>query len=189
MNTEKISAVYARALTEVAQARGMVPRLVEEFALLEEILATQPRVEAFLATPNVAEEDKMAALNRALGSEVSGTFRSFLGVTLARRRGGLLREMADLFRREADALSGTARAWVKSAVPLEDETCRHLRRALEERLGRTVVLEKKVDASVLGGLKVRVGDSVLDGTLLTRLGELRKRMEAGKIRGEVGYED
>jgi F-type H+-transporting ATPase subunit delta len=189
MNTEKISSVYARALVDVGRARDEIPRLVEDFHLLQEVVAADPRFSAFLTTPNVGVEEKMAVFERGLGRKVSKTFRAFLGIVLARRRGALIWEIADLFRRETDALSKTARAWVKTAVPLSAASSRRLRTVLQNRLGRKVVLEERVDSRIIGGIKIRVGDSVVDGTLLTRLGDIRKRMELGKIRGEVGYED
>jgi F-type H+-transporting ATPase subunit delta len=189
LDTEQISASYARALVELAQASGDVEKYGEEMALVSEIVRIYPDFGLFLATPKIAVEVKMAVVEKVFSEAVSETFLSFLHLILERHRGFLFEEIAELFTREVDRLGGRARAFVKTAVPLPEKLADKLKSILQTKLGKKIVFEKRVDPGIIGGLKVRVEDSVLEGTLLSRLRELRKLMKAGKMKGEVTYED
>jgi F-type H+-transporting ATPase subunit delta len=189
MDTESISASYARALIELAQEKGLVTELGDEVACVEEAIRLWPAFGDFLATPKIATEKKIEVVERTFSGELSQTFMDFIRTVISHHRGMLFREIAELFRREVDILTGRTRAFVKTAVEMDDRARESLVSVLKKKLNMEVVLEERVDPAILGGFKVRVGDSLLDATLASRLVKLRKLMEEGKLLDEVIYED
>ncbi len=189
MNTERISGVYARALLEMGAEAGTLDAVGVEMALWHQAIRGSPEFRAFLATPKIPPAGKMDVVRRAFAGSLSEGFFGFIGVVLEKRRGLLFHEIAKIFRIGLDERMGRSSAVVRTALPLVDEVAARLRATLESKLGVNIVLDGKVDPSVIGGLWVRVGDKVLDGTVLTRLRTFRRLMGAGKLRSEVAYED
>ncbi len=189
MNTERISGVYARALIEIGRSTGRLADLGEEMAVWHGTIRKSPEFRAFLASPRIPAAGKMQVISGVFGKGLSDTFMGFVGVVLEKRRGVLFHEIAKIFRRELDAILGRSAAVVRTAVPLQPGTAERLKKSIEEKLRVVIVLDEKLDPSVIGGLWVRVGDKVLDGTVITRLKGYRKLMAAGRIRSEVIYED
>jgi F-type H+-transporting ATPase subunit delta len=95
---------------------------------------------------------------------------------LERRRIMLLPAIARAYRDIADAHTGRLRARVTSAEPLTATAVERVRRALEERTGKKVIVETAVDASLIGGVVAQVGDLVLDGSVRTQLADLRTKL-------------
>ena len=184
MNTERISAPYARALIEMGEAEGTLDDLGEQMALFEACIRAWARFEFFLGTPNLTAEDKMKVIRAAFGDALSKTFLNFVGVVLLHRRGELLKEIAKLFRRELDRMLRRVTAQVRTAHPLDEAQRDRVLSVLKEKLHKNVVIEEKVDPAMLGGVWIRVGDSVLD---TERLEAIRGVLEWYKANHSVWF--
>jgi F-type H+-transporting ATPase subunit delta len=100
----------------------------------------------------------------------------FALLLLDRGRIALLASLARAYRELADAHAGRVRAVVTSAAPLSPADLERVRRSLERRTKKTVMLEAQVDPSLIGGLVAQVGDLVLDGSVRTQLSTLRDKL-------------
>lgn len=170
---------YADTLLALARKQGGVEAVHEYSRAIEqvtEVLRNEPRVRHFLETPRVSAEAKKEALRASFGGRVPEMFLRFLLVVVEKRRQALLLEIAVAYHQRVDELLGRVRADIALAQepdePLRDE----LVRALEGRLGRTVVPTFRVDPSLIGGVVIRVGDEVYDGSLRHQLTALRRRL-------------
>jgi len=178
MRDRKAAVRYARALFEDARARQAVAEAAEDLALLNEVQRRSPDLVAFLGHPLVAAERKRELCREHLGSRLRPEQLSFLDLLVQRRRVDLLPEIAERFQQLVDDHQGLVRAGVWSAAPLTaDETAR-LTQAIAEVFGGRPVIKMQVRPELIGGVTVRVRDSVLDGSVRTSLDMLAADLRA-----------
>lgn len=188
MRAEAIARNYAETLLALAQRHGGLPTAEEYLRAIEELAALverEPRIREFLATPRVAAAQKEEALRTALAGRVPDLFLRFVQVVLEKGRQTLFREIALAYRDLVDEMLGRARVQVAISHAPDAALQEEIRRALEVRLGKTVVAEYRVDPELLGGMVVRVGDEILDGSVRSRAAHLRRRLVEARLPAAV----
>ena len=145
-------------------------------AEVAELLHNEPLVRDFLETPQVDLNEKKKALEASFRSRVPEPFLRFLLVVLEKRRQMLLEEIAVQYQILVDDVRGRARANVRLARPADEVLQKEIVSSLERRLGKTVVPTFEVDPSLIGGMVIRVGDEILDGSLGRKVSGLRRRL-------------
>jgi F-type H+-transporting ATPase subunit delta len=178
MRTEIIARNYAETLLELARRQGA--GAVEEYAAAMQLLAdavSGARVREFLSTPRIRPEARKEALGAALRGRVPELFLRFVMVVVDKRRQALLPEIADEYQRLVDELMGRVRVQVAISHEPDAALQEQVARSLAGRLGKTVIPTFRVDPSLLGGIVVRYGDEILDGSLRTRAANLRRRLK------------
>jgi F-type H+-transporting ATPase subunit delta len=170
---EEIAQVYARSLFEVAKEQGKLDVVREQLGQIADALDGTRELTLFFFSPYFSTEEKKDGLDRAIeGAEP--IVRNFLELLVEKHR------MPALFRirREFDALwqeeNKLLPVTITSAVDLDEQTVRSIGDAIGQQTGRRVELTTKVDPDVLGGLVVRVGNSILDASIRNRLENLRR---------------
>jgi F-type H+-transporting ATPase subunit delta len=172
---EEIAEVYARSLFEVAKEHDVLDRIHDELAQFAEALSEDRTLQVFLFSPYFSSQEKREGVRRVV-SDADERFVNFLELLAERHR------MPALFRvkREFDALWAEENkllpVTVTSAVELDAQLVEGIGNRIQEQTGRKVELSSNVDPDVLGGLMVRVGNMVLDGTVRNRLERLRKQV-------------
>lgn len=172
---EEVAQVYARALFEVAQERGALDTVKEQLGEFTDVLSGNRQVEIFFFSPYFSTTEKKDGLGRMLEG-ADETFYSFLETLLERQR------MPELFRIRArynelwDAEMKLLPVEVTSAVTLDEETVRSIGDRIGSDTGNTVQLTTVVDPGILGGIVLRVGNTVLDASIRSRLDQLRKEV-------------
>ena len=168
---------YARALFELGGAKNMSEALGAELDALAATYAASAELRETLENPVFKLAERRGVLEKILPRMgASPHMRSFALLLLERGRIGTLPSIARSYRLLADAALGRVRATVQSARPLDAATAASVQRALEKRTGKKVLLSTSVDPDLIGGIVARVGDLVFDGSLRTRLQNLRARV-------------
>jgi F-type H+-transporting ATPase subunit delta len=172
---QHLGKVYAKALLGAADKAGVVEQVLDEFqAFQADLLDALPGFEALLASPRVAVEAKTAMLDRSLQGKVSETFLNFLKVVFRHQRGDCLRAMLPAAMALYNERCGCVDVWVTTASELTGEVKLSIADRVEAMLGRRINLNVRIDPRLLGGLVVRVGDTVYDGSLTGRLEQWRQ---------------
>jgi F-type H+-transporting ATPase subunit delta len=173
----QIGRVYAEALYNAAAKQNQAREVLEELeALVAQVFRRDPRLEEFLASPAVSREHKATAIRDAFAGRANGVFVNFLLVLNEHDRLGTLRAVAALYRELFDDRAGRMRVFVQSAVPLPEDQQDRLRHELRALYNHEPVLETRVDPDLLGGLVVRVGDWLYDGSVSSRLETIRDQL-------------
>jgi F-type H+-transporting ATPase subunit delta len=168
---------YAKALFEIGVAEGNYERLGNELEDLASAYAGSADLRVVLENPVIKGAEKQAILQAILPRVApSPSVQRFARLLLERGRIGILRAAARAYRELSDQRTGQLRASVTSAAPLGAAELDRVRRALEGRTGRKVIIAASVDPALIGGLVARVGDLVLDGSVRTQLEEMRRRL-------------
>ncbi len=171
MSSPVVARRYAKALLELGKESGELDVLVRESAEVAELYAQSADLRGLFVSPLVSDADKAAIVRELCAKSGFGkTTSNVWRMLVDRRRADAMPEIAVALRTLADAERGTVRADVRTAAPLSDAYRARLSTALEKRVGRAVSLHVTLDESLLAGLVVRVGDTVMDGSLTARLG-------------------
>jgi len=171
---------YANALFSAASAAGNVDQVENELGAVHQVLRTVPRLQKVLQAPTIAGERKKALLKTAFAGQVGPLTARFLDLVVDRRRESILRDIHTEFHRLANSARNILPVGVISATPLTDAEQDALAAALARRTGKRVVLRVEIDPQILGGLMLRMGDTVIDGSVRSRLEQLRTRLLAGR---------
>ena len=166
---------YAAALYAQAKKADKVVPVGEELALISGAIARTGFLRALLNQPTVTDARKKAALKSAIGATYSPLSLGLLYPLIDKRRIDLLPAVEEEFARLVLEYRNIAHATATSAVPLTPDQVRALERSLETRTGKDIELEMAVDPSLIGGILVRIGDTVLDGTVKGNLERLREQ--------------
>lgn len=168
---------YARAAFEAALARGedALPQFSQELALIAECVRF-PEIRAELNSPVRMASEKAKLINELLPEELSGSGRNFVAVLAEHGRLLLTPEIQKQFEQQRAAYERVLNVDITSAQPLSDPEQEQLRERLSRRFERRVELHVDTDASLIGGVIIRAGDTVIDGSVRGRLGRLAARL-------------
>jgi ATP synthase F1 delta subunit len=172
---EEIARVYARSLFEVAQEQEKLDEVRDQIGEFADALSESRELQTFFFSPYFSTEEKKQGLDKALvgAEDIVG---NFLAVLIENHR------MPALFRirREIDAMwqdvNQLLPVQITSAIELDEAVTKQIGDEIGRQTGRTVELTSTVDPDVLGGIVVRVGNSILDASIRTRLERLRKQV-------------
>ncbi len=158
-----------------ALADGKVDVVVEQLkSLVSDVLAKQPALAAVFADPKRSIDDKIGLIERVFGNIAEPCLIKSLKVIARRRRLHMLPSIQQAVGKMRDEALGRMPVLVTSATPLDDIAVNGLRDRLKQILQADVSISTKVDPSILGGIVVRVGDTVFDGSVDGQLEQMRK---------------
>ncbi len=173
---QAVARVYAQAILDAAPADQAGEVLAELFAFVDEVFASSTGIAEVLTSAIVSRENKMALIERALAGRASDHLVTALQVVARHDRLELLPLILHECRLLYEESSGHRRVEITSARPLSEATLKLIRQRLEEKLSIKPILETFVVPEILGGLRIRVGDTVYDSSLRSRLDQLRSRL-------------
>jgi len=186
---QHLGTVYAKALLGATEKAGNTEAVLSELhSVNADVLARLPQLKATLASPRVPLEAKLSVLDRAFGNQMTPTLLDFLKVLCRRGRFDCLAAIESSMRRLFNDLRGRVEVEVRSAEPLDDATIEMTANRLRAALQCDVELRLETDPDILGGLVIRIGDTVYDGSIANRLHRLRDDMVASvtrQMRGQV----
>ena len=182
MRNRAVATRYAGALLATAKKGGVLEGVAESFSGVMSVMDDNDNVLRFLAGPHIDETKKKDFISNVFGDKVEPVMKHFLVMLVEKQRMENVVEIHDEFVRLVEVERGTTRAHVTTAVPLTDDLEQALAAKLGQVTGGTIVLEKEVDPSVLGGVCVTMGDRVIDGTIRTNLERLREQLSQADVR-------
>ncbi len=169
---------YATALFELARDHGQLEAVGASMATLRAGLRDSADLRELTGSPLISREDATRGITAAAGSmRLDPVTTNFLGVIAQNRRLSQLPQIIRAFNMLAAAHRGETTAEVTSAHPLTDDQVAALRTNLKNRIGRDVMVDLNVDPTILGGLVVKVGSQMIDGSIRTKLNTLAQAMK------------
>lgn len=172
---------YAQALHEQAERARLTDRVDEDISLIHDTVADSRELAMLFSSPVVSRERKAAALNALFGERVHAQVMGFIDLLVSKRREDLFPEVVRAYRALRDDQLGIVEAAARTARPLTEDEERSVRAALERITGKRIRLSSRVDTDLLGGIVIRVGDTVYDGSVRNQLTHLREQLASGAI--------
>ena len=176
-----VSGRYATALFDLAREERSIDAVRADLDRFEAMLADSPELTRLVRSPVFSADTQLKALAPILDKAgISGTTAKFLTVLTANRRLFAVADVSRAFRALVARFKGEATADVTVAEALSDKNLDSLKTALKSVTGKDVVLNVKVDPSIIGGLVVKLGSRMVDSSLRTKLNAIKHAMkEAG----------
>ncbi len=169
---------YASALFDLARDQRQIDSVSRSLDALNQAMLDSRDFAELVDSPVVSREEAgqaLAALAPQLGLDPITT--NFVGVLAKNGRKNQLRQIIRAFRRLAADHRGEITAEVTSARPLDDDQLAAIRQNLRARMGRDIAVETNVDPAILGGLVVKIGSQMIDGSIRTKLNNLAHAMK------------
>jgi F-type H+-transporting ATPase subunit delta len=176
-SAQAVARVYADAFLNAAQSTNVDGAIEELASFLDDVMARNPEFAAVLSSGIVSRDDKVALIDRVIGPRGSALFTNFLRVLARHDRLDLLPYILAESRRQHEAAAGRKRVQVISARPLSAAALDRIRKRLAESVSFTPILETKIDPRLLGGVVIRINDTIYDSSLATRMKQLRARLQ------------
>lgn len=183
MLSASVARRYARALFDLGRERNQVEELGQDLERVLKTMETSRDLRALWEHREVAPRLKRALLQQYFAGKVSDLVLNFLYVLIAKRREAWLPRIYEQYINLADEALGRVEVEVRSAVPLADDMMGGLEKRLSKRLGKQIKFVRRVDPALLGGLVLRVGDVLMDGSVRTRLKRMRQRLVGASPNG------
>ena len=174
---EAIADVYANSLLDAAGGEA-VGVLEEANSFVNDVLAANPDFKTLLLTDVISRDDKLAIIDRVVAPRGTPRFTNFLRVLARHDRLSLLPSILRRADLEHEQRSGRQRVSVRSAEPLSAAALERVRKELAASLPFDPIIETEVDPALIGGLVIRVGDTVYDSSLQARLKQMRAGLRA-----------
>ena len=166
---------YAKAVFDLAEESGEIELWAERLRMLDAVLSPL-EVQAVLANPSVPAARRLALVSGLTTDGLGPEGLNLAKLLVEANRASEIGEVVDAFELLQDEAAGRVRATATTAVELEPADRDRISRELSERLGKDVKLEVLVDPRILGGLRLQVGDHLVDASVANRLEQLRRRL-------------
>ncbi|MEZ6093841.1 MAG: ATP synthase F1 subunit delta [Pirellulaceae bacterium] len=175
--SQKIGEAYARAL--LAQPGANSDQLVESLGEFGSVLKQLPKLQGMLESPKVDISSKESVLDKCLNGKVEKVVLNFVKLLARKGRFDCYSAIYSAAVAIQDEVAGRVRAVVTSAAELSDDSRQKLEQKLSDMLGKQVLVSVKIDPSIIGGVVVRVGDTVYDSSVANRLNQVKAKAIKG----------
>ncbi|MEK3883724.1 F0F1 ATP synthase subunit delta [Paenibacillus sp. PL2-23] len=169
---------YAKALFELASGSSIVSEVEAQLKLIADALTQDAEIGKFLSLPSVAPASKIEVLKSAFGDKVSGLVLDTLRVIVSRGRQELIGDVYEAYTKIAGEALGQAHATVYTAQKLSDAELAGVAEQFGSITGKKIIAQQIVEPALLGGMQVRIGDRLYDGSLSGKLERLQKSLHS-----------
>lgn len=174
---EKVGEIYARALLGAAEKAGQTVAVLEELdAIVGELFAQFPKLETVFGSLLVSHVEKTALLDNVFASQISRLLLNFLKVVSRHGRLDCLRAIRCEAQKLHEEMQGNVRVRVTTATAVDPQQIEQITATLGESLGQRLIIETVIDPALIGGIVLRIGDTVYDGSVANQLQSIRQQM-------------
>ena len=184
MSNLAVAKRYGQALFDLASEKNMLDQLEKELTQVLEVIEESHELKKILEQRLIRSETKQEIFRKVYSGTISPVTMNFLLLILHKRREMVLNQIVSQFLNLANEARGIVKAQVKSAAQLSFEQLEKLRESLEKITGKNILLESAVDERLIGGLVVKIGDRIIDGSISTKLKMLEKHLKSTSFEQE-----
>jgi len=178
---QRIGQVYAKALLAATEKSGSHAAVAELGQLVGELFEKSPRFEAALSSPRLTVPEKLSLIDKTLAGGISGELLRFVKVICEHGRLDCLRSIYVAARSMRNEQRGVVQVKMVTASPIDAATVEQVKSRLQEQLGSEVDLNTATDPKLIGGVLLRIGDKVYDGSVARKLELLRDQAIAATV--------
>jgi len=182
VSEEQVIRVYAKALFDAADEAGSIDRVGADLRAFVTALTGSAQLQNVLYNPQIETEAKLLVI-RSLTEGADQLLANTLQLLIQKGRGTTIDGLVAEFELLVSARARTVRLEVTSAIDLKPQTAKALVERVQKATGRPVELSTRTDAGIIGGLVLRFDDVIVDGSLRSRIAQLRSRLLSADVRG------
>lgn len=167
---------YAEALFELSEEENITKEIYNELNNVLDIVKNNKDLENVLKSPLVAKSEKVQLIETLFNTKINNNLKNFLKILVEKGRISSLKSIELTFKELLNDKHNIIEGTVISAIALTDEKVKELEEKLSKKYNKNVTLENKVDESILGGVLVRLGNTQIDGSVKTRLDNIKDQL-------------
>ena len=175
---------YAQALVDTAASADRLRAVDEDVELIRSSLQASRELVLFFESPIVSREQKSRVVKVLFEGRVSETTLDFLALLVQKRREDVFPQVVAAYRQLRDEQMGIVGVTVRTARPVDSDETQRIASALESWQGGKITIRAEHEPALIGGLQIRVGDTVYDGSVRNKLEHLREQFTAGSLSGD-----
>jgi F-type H+-transporting ATPase subunit delta len=176
MAVARVASRYAKALLSLAEERGELDAVAQDLATLEQVVEGNRELELMLQSPLVKADKKQAVLDAVFGSHLSPLTQSYLRILVQKGREGLIKDLTTEGNNQLRQLRNIQEASVTTAVPLDDALRAKVLAQVAKIHEGQVELTEHVDADILGGYVLQMGDRMIDASVKRQIRALGREL-------------
>jgi F-type H+-transporting ATPase subunit delta len=184
-----IARVYASSLVELGQSMKILPELEEEIKFVAGVVKENADFRHFLVAPGIAREAKKDFIDKVFKGNLSETIVNFVKVLIDNDRQACIVEIGEALSAFVDQVNNRQQVTIVTSAELDPSMKDKLTARLKEIMKKDIILKSEIKADIIGGIIIKVGDTVIDGSLAKDLRNIKNNLLNSKVRSEVAYED
>ena len=167
---------YAEALFQLSEDDNITTEIYNELHDVVHIIKSNADLDNVLKSPLVAKSEKVQLIEALFDNKINNNLKNFLKILVEKGRISSLKSIELTFKQLLNEKNNVIEGTVISAIPLTGEKVKELEKTLSKKYNKNVTLENEVDASILGGVLVRLGNTQIDGSVKTRLNNIKDQL-------------
>lgn len=167
---------YAEALFQLSEDDNITKEIYDELHSVVDIVKSNKDLDNVLKSPLVAKSEKVQLIETLFNNKINNNLKNFLKILVEKGRISSLKSIELTFKQLLNEKNNVIEGTVISAIPLTDEKVKELEKTLSKKYNKNVTLENEVDKSILGGVLVRLGNTQIDGSVKTRLNNIKDQL-------------
>lgn len=171
-----VSKRYANALFDVAFEDKTYEKVEKQLTFILDCLKSQPQLYQLLKSPLIPVQDKKEIIANIFKEKIGKEVYNFLRIIIDKRRESYIEDIVNEYKALVDAVKNRVSAVAITAVPINKQDLNKLQASLSESTGKNVQLQNQINPKVIGGVFIKMGDKVIDGTIKSRLAEMNEQM-------------
>lgn len=183
MLTNQLAVKYAQAIYELAGEKDMLNGVEQEMRLVESTITSYDDLSTLIYHPQVLAQAKKETIRKVFGQDISDVVLKFLLLLVDKRRESILPGIISEYVKMANNAQGIIEAEVTTALPLVASQQTALADKLSLVTGKKVVLKTQIDQGIIGGIIVKIGDKLIDGSVVRQLATLKKALLNNEVTG------
>ena len=172
---------YTRSVFELAEEKGESKTLFQELDTVREAMSSRPELLSLLRSPLITRLEKRSLIEGILGPKANPLSQQFLNLLVEKNRIDLFSYIVDGLRNVLNQKQGVQEATIVSARELHPSIIQLIQKALETATGKKVLIHTDTDSALLGGLQIRMGNHLIDGTVRAKLDFLESQLRNVKV--------
>lgn len=167
---------YAEALFQLSEDENITKEIYNELHNVVETVKNNKDLDNVLKSPLVGKIEKVKLIESLFNNKINNNLKNFLKILVEKGRISSLKSIELTFKQLLNDKNNIIEGTVISAIPLTDKKVKELEEKLSKKYNKNVTLENKVDQSILGGVLVRLGNTQIDGSVKTRLDNIKDQL-------------
>lgn len=189
MAANEITRVYAKSLVDVGQEKGILDQLDDEIKTISQIVNEDEKLKLFLTSPSISKGSKKEFIRKVFSNNLSEYTINLLNVLIENDRQGYISDISEYMGVLIDEINNRQTVALVSAIEIDNTLKEKLKTELNKKLQQDIRFRDEVDPDILGGIVIKIGDKVINGSLLKDLNNIKKSLLNSKVRRDLAYED
>jgi len=186
---KEVSKVYANALLDVGIENNILSRIGEELDSFAKLVSEEKELMLFLNAPVISKDKKKELIEKLFSGKFCSEVINFIKVLIDNDRQPLTPDINKYLIDLIDQKNNRQKVFVTTSAKLESNVLKQIEKSISNKLKKEVVIEESIDASILGGIVIKIDDTLIDGSVAKDLNIMRAKLIETKVGGATVYED